>query len=82
MTATYPLLLGNSHGSETVKDKTVHTAVGIANFIPRSQVEPDPNPLGEPMPLVSAMTANRCTLTHKKRIFALLVNLKIMLFSH
>ncbi|MDA0241801.1 MAG: DEAD/DEAH box helicase [Chloroflexi bacterium] len=38
-------------GSETVKDKTVHTAVGIANFIPRSQVEPDPNPLGEPIPV-------------------------------
>jgi DEAD/DEAH box helicase domain-containing protein len=38
-------------GSETVKDKTVHTAVGVANFIPRSQVEPDPNPLGEPIPV-------------------------------
>ena len=38
-------------GSETVKDKTVHTAVGIANFIPRAQVEPDPNPLGEKTPV-------------------------------
>jgi len=38
-------------GSETVKDKTVHTAVGVANFIPRVQVEPDPNPLGEKIPV-------------------------------
>ncbi|MCZ7666525.1 MAG: DUF1998 domain-containing protein [Chloroflexi bacterium] len=34
-----------------MKDKTVHTAVGVANFIPRAQVEPDPNPLGEPIPV-------------------------------
>lgn len=36
-------------GSETVKDKAILTAVGVANFIPRGEVEPDPNPLGNPM---------------------------------
>ncbi|MCA9978886.1 MAG: hypothetical protein KC413_24165, partial [Anaerolineales bacterium] len=39
-------------GSETVKDKTVHTAVGVANFVPGpTQVEPDDNPLGDPIPV-------------------------------
>lgn len=36
-------------GSETVKDKSIHTAVGAANFRPRgSTLEPDPEPLGPP----------------------------------
>ncbi len=36
-------------GSETVKDKAVHTAVGVANYIPQGgYLTSDPNPLGAP----------------------------------
>jgi DEAD/DEAH box helicase domain-containing protein len=34
-------------GSETVKDKAVHTAVGVANYVPQGgYLTSDPNPLG------------------------------------
>lgn len=37
-------------GSETVKDKQVYTAVGIANYIPQAgTLQPDPNPFGKPI---------------------------------
>lgn len=36
-------------GSETVKDKAVHTAVGVANYVPQGgHLSSDPNPLGAP----------------------------------
>jgi hypothetical protein len=37
-------------GSETVKDKAVHTAVGVASYIPQGRyVVADEDPLGDPM---------------------------------
>ncbi|MCO5194713.1 MAG: DEAD/DEAH box helicase [Anaerolineae bacterium] len=50
-------------GSETVKDKAILTAIGVANFIPRGDVEPDPNPLGEP---IEVGICDKCKSVHKE----------------
>lgn len=52
-------------GSETVKDKAILTAVGVANFIPRGDVEPDGNPLGEP---IEVGICDKCKSVHKEPV--------------